>query len=210
MQRLPFRVWFLLALAIVCAITQSTSADEGFVALFDGKTLNGWQGDPELWSVEDGTIAGSTEDKRLRKNSFLSTEKTYRNFVLRLKFKLRNGNSGVQYRSKQKPDFVVQGYQADIADKRYMGILYEEGGRGILADVDPQEVAPHVKRDDWNTYEITADGPNLKHVLNGHTTISYTETDEQAGATEGIIALQLHVGPPMRIWFKDVEIKELP
>ena len=130
------------------------------------------------------------------------------NFVLRLKFKLRNGNSGVQFRSKAFDDYVVKGYQGDIADKRYMGILYEEGGRGILADVDPEKVMPHLKEAEWNDYVITADGAHITQVLNGHTTIDYTEQSDE-GATEGVIALQLHVGPKMRIWFKDIEIKEL-
>ena len=107
----------------------------------------------------------------------------------------------MQIRSKVYDDHVVKGYQGDIADKRYMGILYEEGGRGILADVDPEKVMPHLKAGEWNDYVITADGPHIKQVLNGHTTIDYTETSDE-GATDGIIALQLHVGPKMRIWFK--------
>ncbi|MEZ6071418.1 MAG: DUF1080 domain-containing protein [Pirellulales bacterium] len=90
----------------------------------------------------------------------------------------------------------------------YMGILYEEGGRGILADVDPEQVAPHFKPDEWNEYVITADGGHITEQLNGYTTVDYTETSDE-GAKDGIIALQLHVGPKMRIWFKDVEIKEL-
>ena len=133
----------------------------------------------------------------MQHNSFLATEKTYKNLVLKVKFKLRNGNSGVQYRSKSYPDFVVKGYQADIADNMFMGILYEEGGsRGILVNVKSAEVAEHIHKDDWNEYVITADGPHITQVLNGFTTVDYTEKSEQ-GATDGIIALQLHVGPKM-------------
>ena len=195
-------------LAWLCG-AQSARADEEFQPLFDGKSLAGWQGDAQLWSVEDGMILGTTDDKTIQKNTFLSTEKAFGNFVLRLKFKMRNGNSGVQIRSQQHGDHVVKGYQADVADKRYMGILYEEGGRGILQDVDPDEVAKHVKADDWNEYVITADGPRIVQQINGYTTVDYTETSDE-GATSGIIALQLHVGPKMRIWFKDIEIKPLP
>jgi hypothetical protein len=155
-------------------------------------------------------IAGSTESKSLKHNSFLATAKTYKNFVLKLKFKLRNGNSGVQIRSKQHPDYVVRGYQADIAENRFTGILYEEGGRGILADVDQKKVGGAFQRNDWNEYVITCDGPKITQVLNGVTTVDYTEKDEKKGAKEGIIALQLHVGPKMRVWFKDLEIRELP
>jgi len=186
------------------------AADESFKPLFDGKTLEGWSGDPELWKVEDGAIAGSTDEKPIKHNTFLATTKTYKNFVLRLKFKLRNGNSGVQVRSKQFPDYVVRGYQPDIAESRFTGILYEEGGRGILADVKPDEVAKVVKKGDWNDYVITCDGPRIKIELNGTTTVDYTEKDPAKGAAEGIIALQLHVGAKMKVWFKDIELKELP
>jgi len=185
------------------------TADDEFKPLLDGRSLEGWHGDPALWSVEDGMIVGSTDEKQIERNSFLAIKQPYANFVLRLKFKMRNGNSGVQIRSKQHDDYVVRGYQADIADGRYMGILYEEGGRGILADVKPEEIMQHVNKDDWNEYVITADGPHIKQVLNGHTTADYTE-ESDVGATSGIIALQLHVGPKMKIWFKDLEIKELP
>jgi len=199
---------FALALALR-AWAPAAAADKEFKPLFDGKTLKGWTGDKDLWSVENGTIVGTTDNKKLTHNSFLATEKSYKNFVLRLKFKLRNGNSGVQVRSKLSDDYVVRGYQADIAEQRFMGILYEEGGRGILADVKPEEAAKRVKKDGWNEYVITCDGPHVKQELNGFTTVDYTEKSEK-GAKEGIIALQLHAGPKMKICFKDVEIRELP
>ena len=182
---------------------------EGFRPLFNGKDLTGWQGDPELWSVEDGCIVGSTDSKGIKRNSFLSTETAYRNFVLKVKFKLRNHNSGVQVRSKQHQNYVVTGYQPDIAEARYIGILYEEGGRGILADVDPKAVAEHFRRKDWNQYVITCDGPRIRIELNDFTTVDYTEESDK-GAKEGVIAFQLHVGPKMEIRFKDIELKELP
>lgn len=207
MQVRSFSLALLLA---VCAAVSSPAADDGFKPLFDGKTLEGWSGDPELWSVKDGSIVGSTDTKQIKSNSFLSTKKTYKNFVFKVKFKLRNGNSGIQYRSKQHDNYVVRGYQADIADGGFMGILYEEGGRGILVNVKADEVAKHVKKGEWNEYVVTADGPKLKQELNGFTTVDYTEKDEKKGATEGIIALQIHVGPKMQIDFKDLEIKELP
>lgn len=198
-----------LALALICLVGVSSAADDGFKSLFDGKTLAGWKGDPSLWSVEDGAICGSTEAKKITHNCFLCSEKTYKNFVIKLKFKMRNGNSGVQVRSKQHDDFRVTGYQSDIAESRYMGILYEEGGRGILVDVKQDEVKKHFDRNGWNEYVITCDGPHIKQVLNGYTTVDYTEKSEK-GAKEGILALQLHVGPKMKIWFKDIQIKELP
>ena len=197
----------LLGCIIVAASAQAAWGE--FKPLFDGKSLAGWTGDTELWKVVDGTIVGSTEGRTLKKNTFLTTTKPYKNFVLRLKFKLRNGNSGVQFRSKLFDEHVVPGYQADIAENQFMGILYEEGGRGFLKNVNADEVRPHVKADDWNEYIITADGPHITQQLNGFTTVDYTETSDK-GAPEGIIALQLHVGDPMQVMFKDIELKELP
>lgn len=187
-------------------------ADEGqeFKSLFDGMTMTGWTGDTELWSVADGAIVGTTDNKTLRHNSFLSLEGEYADFTLRLKFKLRNHNSGVQYRSKQFDDFVVRGYQADIAVSRYTGILYEEGGRGILADVDPAKVNEFYKLGEWNDYEIIAQGNKVTHKLNGQVTIEFTDIDAEHAPTKGIIALQLHAGEKMRVEFKDLQIQEHP
>jgi hypothetical protein len=185
-------------------------AEEGFKPLFDGKSLAGWEGDPALWKVQEGVIVGSTDTHRIRRNTFLSTDKTYANFVLRLKFKLRNGNSGVQFRSKRTNGYGVAGYQADIADNQFMGILYDEGGtRGILKNVKEDEVKKHVDPQGWNEYVITADGPHITQAINGFQTVDYLEKNEDA-PREGIIALQLHVGPDMQVMFKDIEIKELP
>jgi hypothetical protein len=200
----------VLGLLLAGLLGIGASAEEGFAPLFDGKTLDGWQGDPGFWSVEDGAILGSSEAKKVPHNTFLSTKKSYKNFILKVEFKLRNHNSGVQVRSKQHDDFVVSGYQADIAQQRFTGILYEERGRGILCDVKPEEVAKHIKADDWNEYVITCDGPHLKQELNGFTTVDYTEKNSDKGAKEGIIALQLHAGPAMKVWFRNIRIKELP
>jgi len=184
---------------------------KGFKPLFDGKTLKGFKGRPTLWKVADGAIVGeTTAATKLKHNDFLHTEKQYANFELRLKFRLRNHNSGVQLRSVVHDDFRVTGYQADIAEKRYTGILYEEGGRGILVNVDPKKVAKHLKKDTWNEYRILCDGPRLQFWINGHQTVNYTEKDAKKGATKGVIAFQLHVGPPMQVMYKDLFIKELP
>jgi hypothetical protein len=222
---MPSLKWFLCA-ALVLAARGSLALAGDFTPLFDGKTLNGWSGDPDLWKVETGPdgkglIVGCTDQKPLtRHNSFLSygtkdEPKIFKDFVLKVKFRMRNGNSGVQVRSKQFDDYVVRGYQPDIAESRFTGILYEEGGRGILADVDQAAVAKVIKPfkaddpDGWNQYVITCDGPHVKQVLNGLTTVDYTEKSEK-GAKEGIIALQLHAGFKMKIYFKDIEIKILP
>ncbi|MFN7629522.1 MAG: DUF1080 domain-containing protein, partial [Pirellula sp.] len=108
------------------------------VSIFDGKTLNGWSGLSANWSVEDGAITGENKaDAPIGGNTFIVYEKPVKDFELTLEFKIAGGNSGIQYRSKvfDKDKFVVGGYQADIdANKRYMGINYEERGRGIMAE----------------------------------------------------------------------------
>jgi hypothetical protein len=193
------------------AADEPTAKAEGkFVPLFNGKDLTGWHGDPELWKVVDGVIVGSTDDKQINKNAFLITDKSYKNFVLKAKFRLRNHNSGIQFRSKEGDNFAVTGYQADIADKRYTGILHEEGGKLFVADVKEDEVLQHYKPGEWAEYIITANGPHIKQELNGYATIDYTEPEDDRKAPEGIIALQLHTGPKMKVEFKDIEILELP
>src|SRR5262245_12149245 len=199
--------------------TVSPAADEAdvgskaagkFTALFNGKDLSGWHGDTDLWKVVDGVIVGSTDDKQIKKNTFLITDKSYKNFVLKAKFRLRNHNSGIQFRSKEGENFAVTGYQADMADKRYTGILHEEGGKIIVADVKEDEVLQHYKPGEWAEFIITANGPHIKQELNGYTTIDYTEPENERKAPEGIVALQLHTGAKMKVEFKDIEIMELP
>jgi len=160
-------------------------------------------------------------------------------FELRLKFKILAGNSGIQYRSKLvKPEYsVVAGYQADLrAGKNYSGILYEEKGRGILAKRgqkvvvkegndaknpkkpnivvtgsvgDPDAIQACIRQGDWNDYRIIARGNHLQHFINGQQTVDVTD-ETAVGAKSGVIALQLHKGPPMQVFFKDIQLKKLP
>ena len=179
----------------------------GFKPLFDGKTLAGWDGDPKLWSVKDGILIGRTAG--IKHNHFLCTKQAYENFELRVKFRLvgGKGNSGFQFRSKKLPDYVLQGYQADVGAS-YWGWLYDEKRRGKLAASAP-ETKKHYKPDGWNEYLIRADGPNIELKLNGFTTVKYTEKDSKIPRS-GIIGPQLHVGPPMEIQIKEICIKTLP
>lgn len=205
-------ICLLLASALVLGAdsdAKSSNSDK-FVSLFNGKDLDGWHGDKDLWKVVEGVIVGSTDDKTIAHNSFLIYDKPYKNFVLKAKFKLRNHNSGIQFRSQELDEFQCKGYQADMADKRYTGILHEEKGRLIVADVKEDEVLQHYKPGEWAEYVITADGGHITQAINGYTTIDYTEPPEDKTPKEGILALQLHQGPKMRVEFKDIEIKELP
>ncbi len=187
-------------------------ASDGFTPLFNGNDLSGWTGDDRLWRVEDGTIVGSTKDVKIEANTFLIHEKTFGDFELRVKAKLENHNSGIQFRSEALPDHVAAGYQADIAEKTYFGMLYEEKKRGFMpywkAMTPEQQAATqaYAKPGDWNAFEITCEGDRVRIVLNGHTTCDIIDPD---GAKEGVIGLQLHAGPGMTVAFKDIEIREL-
>jgi hypothetical protein len=173
--------------------------------LFNGKDLSGWvtPEDKSLFTVEDGEIVGRTKGN-LKKNEFLATERPYRDFVLKAKVKYKNGNSGIQFRSKREPDGVVSGPQADVADG-YWGLLYEERRRGILQRYPEAEARKLVKQGDWNEFVITARGKHVTIDLNGTRVID--RTDEKFD-DEGIIALQVHVGAPMEVRYKDIEITE--
>ncbi|MAG94489.1 MAG: hypothetical protein CMJ48_12170 [Planctomycetaceae bacterium] len=207
-----------LTTLLVLAIGTATFAADGkkakSISLFDGKSLKGWHGDTQLWSVEDGAILGQT-DGQIPHNTFLISDKEYSNFVLKVKFRLHNhkGNSGIQYRSSESKDFVVGGYQADVADNHFMGILYgERTGRGIIVNTTDDvksKLAKAVKKDGWNEFTITADGNHLTQVLNGVTTVDFVDKDAKA-LSSGIIALQLHKGQDMKISFKDITLTPLP
>jgi hypothetical protein len=177
-----------------------------FQPLFNGKDLAGWvtPDDKALFTAEDGEIVGRTEGN-LKKNEFLVTKKPYRNFVLKAKVKFRNGNSGIQFRSKRAPDGAVSGPQADVADG-YWGLLYEERGRGILERYPEDKANALVKKGDWNEFVIEAKGKHVTIDLNGTRIID--RTDDKF-ADEGIIALQVHVGPAMEVRYKDIELAEL-
>jgi hypothetical protein len=180
-------------------------AEEGFRPLFNGKNLDGWTGDPQAWNVRDGMIVGSTEGVKLTHNSFLITKQSFGNFVLRAECKLRNHNSGIQFRSEALPDFVVRGYQADMAADNYWGNIYEEKGtRGTMVDGWPK-AKEVVHLQDWNTYEISCDGDHIQVKLNGVETADLHDS----ARLSGIIALQLHAGPPMEAYFRNIRIKEL-
>lgn len=185
------------------------AADDGFTPLFNGKDLTGWiqpaEDSGSRFTVEEGAIVGRTNGK-LKKNEFLATEKSYGDFVLKAKVKFKNGNSGIQFRSEREKNGRVTGPQCDVADG-YWGLLYEEGRRGILEQFDKAKAAELVKKGDWNDFTIEAKGKHVVIHLNGTKIID--RTDEKFDA-KGIIALQTHVGPAMIVWYKDLEIKELP
>lgn len=219
------------------AILLGDHHEEGFKSLFNGRDLTGWDGNPKFWSVKDGCITGiTTPDNRTEGNTFL----IYRvdsvdDFELRLSYKIIGGNSGVQYRSLDEGRWVVGGYQADFeAGTTFSGILYEERGRGILAErgqitkivADPANAEKHkvvvlgsagksediqavIKKEDWNDYIIIARGNQLTHIINGRVTVSVIDEHAAKSRKSGVMALQLHAGPPMTLQVKDIRLRPL-
>ncbi len=186
---------------------------EGFVLMFNGKNLDGWDGDPAVWSVKEGVIVGATEAGQLKHNTFLIYRQSkYSDFVMRVDLKLRNHNTGIQFRSKELPEWVMTGYQADASEagaKSAWGNLYEEKerGRGVMKTPDQGWLVGQkvYRKGDWNTYEITAKGDQIRFVLNGVETLNLTD----GKTAEGLIGLQCHMGEPMRVEFRNLRIKPL-
>lgn len=221
------------AFAALVLLAPALAAGADFKPIFNGKDLTGWDGDPRFWSVKDGVIRGETSLKALaRGNTFLIwRDGKLKDFELRTKFRIQNGNSGIQYRSKDLGKWVVSGYQAEVENTQgKVGFLYEEKGRGYLANVgelvemtaDGQRKVVgalatkeelikkgYYKEKDWNDYLIVAKGPHIEQHLNGFKTIDLTDNDEKRRALEGILALQIHAGPPMIVEFKDILLKNL-
>jgi hypothetical protein len=237
-MRISLKKIGLAAIAAVCVFVSSTSllcaqekkADVAGLSLFDGKSLQGWSGLTANWSVQDGAITGENKaDAPIAQNTFLVYEKPVKDFELTLEFKIVGGNSGIQYRSKvfDKDKFVVGGYQADIdANKRYMGINYEERGRGIMAERgeiialdgqgkksrvgsagDADALLSQIKWEDWNRYKIVAKGNVLQHYVNDQLMSEVQDSESAKSASEGVLALQLHAGPPMKVQFKNIMLK---
>jgi acetyl esterase/lipase len=203
---------------------------EGFKAVFNGRDLTGWEGSPPYWSVEDGCLTGRA-DGTLKFNRFLTWRGgAVRNFELRVKVNVSaGGNSGLQYRGTERPDLgesVVTGYQCDVVANRpdYNGMLYEERGRRILAHtgekviIDPQG-QPWVvgqfplkefKPGEWHDYRVLAEGNHYRHWIDGQPTVDVIDLDEKGRKLDGVLAVQVHVGPPMTIRYRDFLLKRLP
>jgi hypothetical protein len=185
------------------------------VPLFDGKTFQGWEGDTKrTWRIADGALVGGSLTETVPRNDFLVTTRGYGNFILRLKFKLLGTegfiNGGVQFRSQRlkEPAHEMIGYQADLGDK-YWASLYDESRRNkTLVQPPAALVAKLLKPNDWNDYEIRAEGPRVRLFLNGEQTVDYTEADPAIPLT-GLIGLQIHGGGKAEVHYKDLMIQEL-
>jgi len=200
----------LMALVALPVFSAEKDKDD-FSPLFDGKTFDGWEGNLDVFRIEDGAIVGGSLQERVKHNDFLTTKKEYADFELRLKFKLlgNGANAGVQIRSRRVPKHhEMIGYQADLGNGCW-GCLYDESRRRkFLAKVPKEERTKIVKKDDWNEYVVRCEGRRIQLWINGKQTVDYTEEDKKI-EQKGLIGLQIHGGPPSEAWYKDIVIKEL-
>ena len=185
-----------------------TAPEKGFVMLFNGKDLTGWEGNTTLWSASDQRIVGNSPG--IKHNDFLATTKNYSDFELRFDFRMtaKNGNSGVQFRSmREENSTAVIGYQADMGGK-YWGCLYDEHRRRKVLQPADQKLAKVLKPAGWNSYRIRAQGARIQLWINDVKTVDYTEPDDTI-ARDGIIALQLHSGGPLKMEFMNLRLQDL-
>lgn len=234
--------WAVVLLAFQSSVLLNTAfaqgaapvTDEGWVEIFDGKTLNGWEGDPTYWRVEEGALVGEiTPETLLKQNSFIIWRGgTTRDFELKLEYRVSaKGNSGINYRSTEVEGkkWAMRGYQADIdgADK-YTGQNYEERGRTFLAKRgesvtidssakpklvaslgDSTQLVSFIKKEDWNEVYIIARGHALTHIVNGHVMSLVIDDDSANRRSDGLLGVQVHVGPPMKIEYRNIRLKNL-
>lgn len=220
----------LVAFLLVSSPSGTTRGDEleqGFVSIFTGRDLAGWEGEPGWWYVEDGAItAQSTPDKPCKKHTYLIWRGgTPGDFELRFEYRLIGGNSGIQFRSREVPDWDTNGYQADMdATGEWTGALFEhtrggialrgervvvdeDGTRHVAKIGDPAELLQKVKLNDWNNYRIVAKGERIVLEINGCVTAEAIDRQRGHAARSGILALQMHPGPPMKVQFRKLRIR---
>ena len=214
----------------VLAKVPAGATEAGFTPIFNGSDLTGWDGKPGWWKVEEGAlIAESTPDKPCQECNYLIWRGGQpADFELMADFRLSGaGNSGIQLRSRALPNWDTSGYQADMSgDGELVGFVYEHtrgliAGRGERVSIGPDgkreaaklgeaaELVKVYKKEAWNTYRIICRGPEITLYINGTLMCQFTDRDAKQAASKGIIALQMHPGPPMKIEFKNIRLKEL-
>jgi Domain of Unknown Function (DUF1080) len=210
--------------------------EPGFSAIFNGKTLAGWEGNPTYWRVENGSLVGEIVPATvIKSNTFIIWRGgTPADFELKLDYRItESGNSGINYRSAVVPDpvtpgntFAMRGYQFDLdGRKRYDGNNYEEKGRLFLAvrgqvtrvvggrppilvsSVGDSNDLAAVSTADWNAAHIIARGNTMMHLLNGRVMSITIDDDAPNRKLEGLIGMQVHVGPPMKVEYRNIRLK---
>ncbi len=223
----------VITMAFSCHSSKSSSRDsEGYTKIFDGKTLDGWEGDPVYWRVENGAMVGEIIPSTvIKRNTFIIWRGGRpKDFELKVDYRVTaGGNSGINYRSEELTDakYSLKGYQLDIdGANRYTGQNYEERGRTFLAlrgqqvvletDKKPivtkslgteESLLSHIKKDDWNEVHLIVKGNHMLHYVNGVLMSEVTDNDAVNRKMEGLIGVQVHVGPPMKIEYRNFRIK---
>ena len=207
----------------------AAESEAGFVSMFNGKDLTGWEGKPGWWRVEDGAITSeSTKEKPCPAAHYLMWRGGKPgNFELRLEYRLIGGNSGIQFRSRELPNWDTSGYQADMeAGDQWTGCLFEhtrggvsmrgqkvvidkDGKKQVTSIGDPKELLKRVKKEDWNSYRVIACGNEITLEINGVVMCQAIDNQTGVAARDGVIALQMHPGPPMKVQFRNLRIKLL-
>jgi len=211
-------------LPVFLVMTANLFAQDGKTTpLSDGKSFEGWEGNLKAFRIEEGAFVAGTLKGPNPRNEYLCTTKEYDNFELRLKCKAvrvdpsrvtgplpaYSPNGGIQIRSERVPNSgEMIGYQADAGPTAW-GDLYDERRHWMLVKVKPEELVKIVKKGQWNDYIIRCQGLHVQIWVNGHKTVDYTEPDKTIPQT-GVIGLQIHVGPPGELWYKDITLKPLP
>ena len=230
-------------------LSAQNKTNNGFKSIFDGKTLNGWEGDSVYWRVENGSIVGEiTADKLLKNNTFIIWNGgETKDFELKLEYRISiAGNSGINYRSERLPDNpnALKGYQADIDGKNnYTGQNYEERGRTTLAYRGQKTVIngtdnpkasindfvnnnawtkveitktwnrdslqKFIKSGDWNQVHLIVKGNRLQHFVNGILMSEVTDKDTINRKMNGLLGVQVHVGPPMKVEYRNIRLRQL-
>ncbi len=236
----------LMMIGFITACAQKKK--DGFVSIFDGKTLQGWLGDKNYWRVENGSLVGEiTADKLLKSNTFIIWRGgETKDFELKLQYRIStDGNSGINYRSEQinEVPFALKGYQADIDGKNhYTGQNYEERGRTTLAyrgqktvingttdsnavvrdhvknnawtnveitkSWNKDSLQSFIKSDDWNEVHLIVKGNRIQHFVNGVMMSDVTDNDAVNRKMQGLLGVQVHVGPPMKVEYRDIRLKQ--
>ncbi|PXX23714.1 DUF1080 domain-containing protein [Arenibacter sp. ARW7G5Y1] len=244
-----FAMVFLVSF-VGCKSGQLQNDTDGFVQIFDGKTLDDWEGDPVYWRVEDGKLVGEvTPETILDRNSFIIWRGgEVDDFELKVEYRVsRAGNSGINYRSHEIDGlpYALMGYQADInGTGTITGSNYEERRRTTIASQSEKtvlnrptknpealsdhiernrwvptevvgslgtssELRSHLKKGDWNAYHLIVKGNRLKHYVNGKLMSDVTDNDQINRSEKGLLGVQVHVGPPMKIEYKNFRLKTL-
>lgn len=194
---------------------QSAVEEDGFIDIFDGETLDGWESNSEWFRVEDGAIVGGSLERDVTDTTFLATTDEYYNFELRYQLKMigarDRANGGVQFRSQRREDGTgAIGYQAD-AGQAYWALIYDEGRRHQLLTEHPEgfSIDDDIRHGEWNDFVVRAEDAHLQVWVNDILVSDYTEEDADIALATGMIAVQAHVGPPSEIWYRNLRIKML-